>query len=108
MNSRRLKAGETLAETLIAMLVVVFAVLILAGAVVAAARVNRSTQDQDVAFHLGAGSPSRVKVDISAQVGGFPVSAEGAPALWVKRYSTDEGYLYYEYDSYDEPNNTEP
>lgn len=46
----RSQSGETLVETLFAMLIVVLSITMLAGAVVTAARVNKSSRDLHTSF----------------------------------------------------------
>ena len=45
-------SGETLVETLFAMLVIVLAVMVIAGGVVTAARINKKAKDLDTTFQM--------------------------------------------------------
>lgn len=51
MKKRNSKSGETLVETLCAMLIVTVVMLCLSTAIVSAARVNAQVRQRDVAFH---------------------------------------------------------
>ena len=88
---RKLKssAGETLVETLFALLVVVLAMTMLAGAIVSAARVNKGAENLNTAFvqESNVDEVSSVKVQIS-----------GKTPIDVKAYKTrdDNQYCYYE------------
>lgn len=64
---RKLKSqsGETLVETLFALLVVVLAFTMLAGSIVAAARVNKGAQELEPAFRLEGQKVAEVKVIIT-------------------------------------------
>ena len=69
--NRKLKSssGETLVETLFALLVVVLAMTMLAGSIVSAARVNRGAEDLDVPFQVSnAQAVSGVKVTVEREI----------------------------------------
>ena len=93
-------AGETLVETLISTLIVSAAILMLATAVVTAARVNTAIEADDTAFNVAdaeeTGVTLTVKPDGSAAGTTVP-QAEGASDSGVRGYSTDNGYVYYTY-----------
>ena len=87
--NRKLKsnAGETLVETLFALLVVGLAMTMLAGAIMAAARVNKGARDFNTAFILdNAEEVSSVTVEISGKT---PISVS------VNAYRTQNHYYYY-------------
>ena len=87
--NRKLKsnAGETLVETLFALLVVGLAMTMLAGAIMAAARVNKGARDFNTAFILdNAEEVSSVTVEISGKT---PISVS------VNAYRTQNQYYYY-------------
>ena len=87
MKKRRTQAGETLVETLVAVLVVSTASMILAGAVVASAQVNSRVRNADVAFSVAEEAGAAFKVRI--QSGGDATDEE------VLLYETN-GYYYYD------------
>ena len=91
--SKKLKAntGETLVETLISMLVVVLSVTMLAGSIVAAARINQSAKDMNAPVQLDNVS------DIAAVVKLTHVGAADS-AINVKLYETDGSVPYYYYE----------
>ncbi|MGN0169638.1 MAG: hypothetical protein ACI39H_02625 [Lachnospiraceae bacterium] len=84
------RSGETLVETLFSMLVIVLAVIMIAGSVVTAARVNKSAADMDTALRYEKFSEiSDVKVTIIRRTGSAEVP--------VKAYQTTDknNYSYY-------------
>lgn len=78
------KRGETLPETLVALLIVVLTFLFLTGAVVSAAKVNSALKNEAVAFQ----SDAEETKDISAAVAGVSVP--------VTLHKTTNGYYYYD------------
>ena len=88
--SRKLKSrsGETLVETLFALLVVVLAMTMLAGSIVSAARVNKGAEDLDTAFLM---TGNVQKVD------GVQVQISGKARINVTAYQTNDEnkYCYY-------------
>lgn len=82
-------SGETLVETLFALLVVVLAMTMLAGSIVSAARINKSAEDLDTAFRItNDGKSGSVTVTHSS----------GEKTLIpIKAYQTDDEnkYCYY-------------
>ena len=93
MVGRKLKAraGESVAETLVAVLIMALAFLILTGAVLAAARVNERVKNEDVAFAKSDGDPA------APTVTSVSVSLDGGSAepYNVNLYEKN-GYYYYE------------
>lgn len=93
--NRKLKSrsGETLVETLFALLVVVLAMTMLAGSIVSAARVNKGAEDLDTAF----------RITNDGQAGSVTVthSSGETTSIPVKAYQTDDQnkYCYYTTDS---------
>lgn len=85
MKKLRSKAGETLPEVLVALLVVVLTFLFLTGAVTSAARVNSTLKNETVAFQSAAAETS-----VSASVAGASVN--------VNVHKTANGYYYYDCD----------
>lgn len=53
MNKIRDNRGETLVESLVSLLIIMFAMLFLTGSVVAAARANAKMQNTDNSLHYG-------------------------------------------------------
>ena len=91
--NRKLKsnAGETLVETLFSLLVIGLAMTMLAGAIMAAARVNKGARDFNTAFILDNAekvSSVTVKIKISEKT---PIS--------VNAYQTNDQNHYYYYTS---------
>lgn len=85
------KSGETLVETLFALLVVVLAMTMLAGSIVSAARVNKGAEDLDTAFRISnAQAVSGVKVTVDHQT-------VADSEISVKGYQTNDQnrYCYY-------------
>lgn len=84
-------SGETLVETLFALLVVVLAMTMLAGSIVSAARVNKGAEDLDAAFQISkAQAVSGVKVIVDHQT-------EPDSVIPVNGYQTNDQnkYCYY-------------
>ena len=82
-------SGETIAETLVTMIILSLAVLMLAGAVVTAARVNKKADNTDVAFVAG------------QEIGG---SGTNSPEITISEKTgtgtdknTNKKYYYYDY-----------
>ena len=91
--NRKLKnnSGETLVETLFALLVVVLAMTMLAGSIVSAARVNKGAEDLNTAFQISnVQAVSGVKVTVDRQTG-------ADSEILVKGYQTNDQnqYCYY-------------
>lgn len=91
--NRKLKSnsGETLVETLFALLVVVLAMTMLAGSIVSAARVNKGAEDLNTAFQISnAQAVPGVSVTVDRQTG-------EDSEISVTAYQTDDEnkYCYY-------------
>ncbi len=91
MKKLKSAKGESLTETLVALLISSLALMILAGAIVTAARINTRLRNEDVAFKK-AQTPSSGSVTVTMD-GGTPVNVP------VKIYETNNHYVYYEYDN---------
>ena len=91
MKKLRSRRGESIAETLVAVLISAMAIMILAGAIITAARINTSLKNEDVAFRR-AQTPTPGTVTVTMD-DGTPVSVP------VKVYETSNHYIYYEYDN---------
>ena len=83
------RLGESLAETLVALLIAALAVMMLAAAIVSAARINAGLKNEDVAFRK-AQTPTSSSVSLTMD-NGTPVS------VTVNVYETQNDYVYYEY-----------
>ena len=87
----RAKAGESIAETLVAVLIMSLVFLMLAAAVVTSARVNGSFKNEEAAFETGSAElindDFHVTISVDGVSGGI-VSAD--------LYRTENGYCYYE------------
>ena len=90
--NRKLKsnAGETLVETLFALLVVGLAMTMLAGAIMAAARVNKGARDFNTAFILD--NAKKVSSSVTVEI-------SGKPPISVNAYQTNDQNHYYYYTS---------
>ena len=92
MNQKlKSNSGETLVETLFALLVAVLAMTMLAGSIVSAARVNKGAEDLNTAFQISnVQAVSGVKVTVDRQTG-------ADSEILVKGYQTNDQnqYCYY-------------
>ena len=100
------KAGETIAETLVTMIILSLAVLMLAGAVVTTARVNKQADNTDTSFQtrqtgaeISTGTDS-TKVILSEENatggGGGTLSAEIPVQVYQSQAnSLEKSYIYY-------------
>ncbi len=89
--------GESLVESLAAMLIISMSSLILSGAVVSAARVNSRLKNEDVAFTL-----TENALDPNYTVTITVPEADGTETIEVETaalYKTSKGYYYYELSS---------
>lgn len=82
------KSGETLVETLIAMLIISLVFIFLASSIVSAAKVNSSIKNEDTAFVRD----GQLSVTDRLLVDGSEVDQK-----YVQFYETENGYYYYEY-----------
>ena len=86
------RSGETIAETLVTMVILSLAVLMLAGAVVTAARINKKADNTDTAFSVKdeAGIETNITITENSQVGAMdPVT------ITVTLYTTKNDDQYY-------------
>lgn len=96
-------SGETIAETLVTMIILSLAVLMLAGAVVTAAKINKRADNTDTAFtigtEIGGSGADNPKVTISEKT---DTGTGKTVSLSVKVYETEEksNKKYYYYDIY--------
>lgn len=88
------QSGETLVETLVAMLVIVSAVVMLSGGIVTAARINKSTRDLQTSFEMeNKERISGVKISIIHSAAGNPTDEREVDAYRTK--DTNQ-YCFYE------------
>ena len=87
-------AGETIAETLVTMIVLSLAVLMLAGAVVTSAKVNKKAENTDTAFKAADTSLIKNVVITYKTKGG--TGAETRIEVPTNYYETENDYRYYE------------
>ena len=87
-------AGETIAETLVTMIVLSLAVLMLAGAVVTSAKVNKKAENTDTAFKATDTSLTKNVVITYKTKGGTGV--ETTIEVPTNYYETENDYRYYE------------
>ena len=89
MKKLKSRAGESLSETLIALLISSLAIMLLAGAIVAASKINARLKNEDVAF-----TKSQVP---SAGVVTLTMDNTAPVSVPVRVYETQNDYVYYEY-----------
>jgi hypothetical protein len=90
MKKLRQSRGESIAETLVALLIASLAIMLLTGAIVTSARINASLKSDDVAFRTeraGAASSGTAYIRYETQL------PEEVP---VAVHTTENGYIYYE------------
>lgn len=91
MKKLKQHTGETLAEVLIAVLVMVTAFVILTGAVVSAARINDRAKIKDASFTADGNR--------SIQVAFFGSGSDVSTSVSVRLYKDeDNGYYYYDHN----------
>lgn len=91
MKKRRSKAGETLVETLVSVLIAALAFAFLSTAAVTAARINAAARE-DVSFRYNA--ERKETVTVMAEGAGSGTSQKTGSEE-VTLYTTDNGYQYY-------------
>ena len=87
MKKLKQKIGESIAETLVAVLILSLSFLMLTGAVVTAARLNHRAQNADVAFVSASSGETR---NVTVSLDGVAADVE------VTVHQTENGYYYYE------------
>lgn len=88
--------GETIAETLVTMIILSLAVLMLAGAVVTAARVNKKADNTDTAFTKSTTNPVNKTVVITYTGKDGKDGTEQKLEINTDYYETENAYKYYE------------
>lgn len=86
-------SGETIAETLVTMIILSLAVLMLAGAVVTSARVNKKADNTDTSFSTESEIVTLDKVTITD---GSKAGTAAEISISVNFHETENGYKYYE------------
>lgn len=81
--------GETLIETLSALLIATLVLLFLGSSIVAAARLNAATKTADRSFQYAQSSSGRVTIEITGE-------NEYSDHVTVDHYQTSDGYCYYQ------------
>lgn len=87
-------SGETIAETLVTMIILSLAVLMLAGAVVTSARVNKKADNTDTSFSTE--SEKIVTLDNVTITDGSKAGTAAEISISVNFHETENGYKYYE------------
>ena len=86
------RSGETIAETLVTMLVLSLAVLILAGAVVSSAKVRQKTDLSTAVFITDGQTQSPANITITDTSG----ASGSAISIPVCLFHTENDYIYYD------------
>ena len=101
-GKRRSKAGESIAETLISMLIVAVTCTFLAGAVVSAARVNTRLEGQDVTFHADSSTTvTDYTITVFSGLNELKKPDDTVYRPEINLYQTENGYYYYEVETID-------
>lgn len=100
MDIKRLEAGETIVETLVAILIVTLSMVFLANAVVSASRVNAAIDSEDTSFDT-ASSEEVESGPVTLTVQGSDPNKPTSQTVSVKVYKTENEkteneYYYYE------------
>lgn len=96
MKKLRSQRGDTLTETIVALLIVVMTMGFLATAIVTAARINATVRDTDTAVHYGDSADAAEKTLTVTQQNGTG-SGGGSVSKRVYVYEAEGGYRYYTY-----------
>lgn len=90
----RSQRGDTLVETLAALLIVVLTMAFLATSIVTAARINAGVRETDTSLHYDGSAPVQGTLTITRQGG---TGTGSAVRKSVSVYETEGGYRYYVY-----------
>lgn len=90
----RSQRGDTLVETLAALLIVVLTMVFLATSIVTAARINAGVRETDTSLHYDGSAPVQGTLTITRQGG---TGTGSAVRKSVSVYETEGGYRYYVY-----------
>lgn len=99
MKKLKSKRGETVAETLCAVLMISMVFLFLAGSIVTAARVNKEIAPEEKTFQQGVGTSASGQVTLNARFDWDP-SIKAVSSMNVTIHRTGNGYVYYEYGTH--------
>ena len=89
-------SGETLAETLVAILIAALSIVMVTTSVIVAARINDKAKKEDVSFVIG--TPTEVGTVYASFSLDHAIDSEQTPeAISVVVRSTANGYYYYDY-----------
>ena len=91
--------GETLIESLCAVLIVTLVMLFLSTAIATAARVNHRVRTTDVSFQTGGEGSSTSTVPVTVTVDGETDPYTGSAQM----HTTGNGYRYYRYQGVTQP-----
>ena len=92
------RAGESIAETLVAVLIMALAFLVLTGAVLTAARINARIQNKDVAFNTQENAPETTEVPVYITLDGDSEQSEQYKVLYHRVTNGTTEYEWYEYN----------
>ena len=85
--------GETLVETLVSTLIIAAVMLMLCTAIVSAAKVNATIQNDETVFTTEGATEISEGFSLTVNHGGSP---SPVPAASYKAFKTKNGYVYYE------------
>ena len=92
-RTKRARSGESIAETLVAVLIMALVFLMLTTAVMAAARINAALKNPDVAYTAAdPAAPIDDSYGLTIRVG-----VQEAVDAHAKLYQSENGYYYYEF-----------
>ena len=95
MMKRRARAGESIGETLVAVLLLSLIFLMLTGAVTSAARINASLRNEDVAFSAGSVPSGAGDWRVNVRMGS---ESRSYHAALFRSGGGDDGHAYYYYE----------
>ena len=94
MKKLRSRKGETIVETLVAILIVVLSFAMLTGAIVSAAKINKQNEDMDVAFDVSKANKENKKIRVTHYTSEVNIATTETT---IEFYTTDDdnAYRYY-------------
>ena len=95
MRRKRARAGESIGETLVAVLLLSIIFLMLTGAVTSAARLNASLRNEDAAFSAGTTPAGAGDWQVTVRMG---VQSRSYHAALFRSGGGDDGHAYYYYE----------
>ena len=102
MRKLRSKKGETITETLVAIILIALVFVFLASAVATAAKVNETFRQDDVTFRIDGTPEDRGTINVNIEYtenGSDQVIGLSAEKYHVESGNREEGYDYYEYQT---------